>query len=168
MGIMREIYDIFSMQSSQSKRLRLIDLGIIFEMDTSLNNEDVVNAIHSLLSYAFNKNNMEIKDDIFNSIQEAVFYRKVADKVNWDIVIADEKNIQKEDLIWVFEFLGSSHKEKYLGFLKKYMYEKDESISKEAIDAITEIKYNVSSRSPEFEIVRKKILEEIKYKKEEL
>ncbi len=162
MRLDQKIKEIMDTVDKHEKSVKLAELSFILEMDASLNEKDIIDAVEFLIEFIIKEKNQYVKDDVFNVIDDAVFTHHIGKKVNWQPLVDNIEHMSIYDLIWIFPFLAISRDEKYIPLLLKYVNNKNVNIQNYVIDAIAEIKRKVSSSSPEFKKCREEVLSEIR------
>jgi hypothetical protein len=165
MHFKQEIESIMKIADKHEQRVKLAELSFRLEMDTSIEDSDVVELVENVIRYIFKERDQGVKDDLFNVIDDAVFLRQVGEKVNWDLLVDTIQALSTDDLVWVFPFLGASKKEQYVSLLLPYVNHANATVRNYAIDAVTEIQSNVSSNDPTFKEYREEVLSAIRNKK---
>lgn len=94
--------------------------------------------IIALLDFGFKEDNLEIKEEIFNTILTAATYKNI-DNINFDILAYNLDILPEECFYSAVTILGFTFKKDYLVYLTKYLDYKNGSIRADAINAINEI-----------------------------
>lgn len=94
--------------------------------------------IIELIHFGFKEVDLEIKEEIFNTILTAATYKNI-DEINFDILAYNLDSLSEECLHSALTVLGFTYKKEYLIYLTKYLDHKNGSIRADAINAINEI-----------------------------
>jgi hypothetical protein len=138
MDIVEEIKEILALQDPNEKDSRLSVLSGDFEYD-ELNKADVAEGTRLLLSAALQEDNKVLKKEFFHTIDQAVVYQEVGDRINRDPLVISLPSLEKRDLVYILDILGLSGRGKYLPLLDKYAHHSDPEIRKWALEAIEDL-----------------------------
>lgn len=132
-----EIRAILSGSDVEEKTEVLSHLCDVFE---SYNNliDNFKEIIIALLDFGFKEDNLEIKEEIFNTILTAATYKNI-DEINFDILAYNLDTLPEECFHSALTILGFTFKKDYLFYLTKYLDHENGSIRADAINAINEI-----------------------------
>ncbi|KFN10555.1 hypothetical protein [Paenibacillus macerans] len=132
-----ELEAILSGKDNEEKIEILSHLCDIFESyNTAIDNfEDI---ILTLLNFGIKEDNLELKEEIFNTLLTAATYKNI-DGINFDFLADNLENLPDECLHSALTTLSFTFKKKYLSYLTKYLNHKNGSIRADAINAINEI-----------------------------
>ncbi len=132
-----EIRATLSGSDVEEKTEVLSHLSDVFE---SYNNsiDNFKEIIVALLDFGLKEDNLEIKEEIFNSILTAATYKKI-DEINFDILAYNLDTLPEECFHSALTILGFTFNKDYLFYLTKYLDHENGSIRADAINAINEI-----------------------------
>ncbi|MGO4532658.1 hypothetical protein AB4Z30_26545 [Paenibacillus sp. 2TAF8] len=94
--------------------------------------------IIALIDFGLREDNLEIKEEIFNTLLSAATYKNI-DEINFDILAHNLDTLPEECFHSALTILGFTVKKDYLFYLTKYLNHENGSIRADAINAINEI-----------------------------
>lgn len=115
-------------------------LSYLCDVFESYNNsiDDFREIIIALLDLGFKEDNLDVKEEIFNTILTAATYKNI-DGINFDILAYNLDSLPEECLHSALTILGFTFKKDYLFYLTKYLDHENKSVRADAINAIKEI-----------------------------
>ena len=152
MDIAKEAADLVAQQRPEEKRDRLDQLKHVFEHAHNLDPVDVGEGVQILLDTALQVDpaDKEMKEAFLETINDAVVYHDVGDRVNWDGLATELPSLEQKPLLeYGLHLLGFSGQEKYLPVIEQYTHHSDPDVKAMVEDAINEITYRVAHRSEE-------------------
>jgi hypothetical protein len=144
MNIVKDIKEILTLQNPNEKDTRLSMLDDEFEYGCELNIADVIEGTRLLLAAALQEDNKAVQKKFFRTIDNAVLYQEIGDRINWDTLVASLPTLEKRELVYVLDILGLSGQKKYLFILDKYAHHPDPEIKKWAYESNEELEDQVA------------------------
>ncbi len=144
MNIVKEIKEILALQSSNEKDSRLSVLSGEFEYGDELNKADVAEGTRLLLAAALQEDDKVLRKEFFHTIDQAVVYQEIGDRINWDPLVVSLPSLEKRDLVYVLDILGLSEQRKYRSLLDKYARHSDSEIRQWAHEAIEDLEDSIA------------------------
>jgi hypothetical protein len=144
MDTVKQIKEILALQNPNEKENRLSLLDDDFEYGHGFSTADVVEGTRLLLAAALQEDDKGVKKQFFRTIDKAVLYQEIGDRINWDSLVISLPSLEKRDLVYVLDILGLSGQEKYLSLLDKYAHHSDPEVRRWADEAIEELEDRVT------------------------
>ena len=144
MDIIKEVKEVLVQQNPQEKHYILEQISDVLEYHHGLNEADILEGVRLLLSAALQEDDKDVRETFFRTIDKAVLYQEIGDRINWDSLVISLPSLEKRDLVYVLDILALSGKEKYLPILDKYAHHLDPEIRKWAHEAIEELEDRIT------------------------
>ncbi|WP_261129901.1 hypothetical protein [Bacillus sp. Marseille-Q3570] len=138
----REIEQILKGKDEQEKIETVSHLSDVFE-SYNKNIENFEELIEVLLNYALEEQNLEVKEEMFDALANAVTYQNTED-INWDSLERHLSQLSLPCLITAINILGLTHDQKYLPTIKTYTEHENGAVKGEAYLALKEMQQNRS------------------------
>ena len=139
MDILKEIKEILALQNSGKKDSRLSVLSSEFEYGDRLDKANVAEGTRLLLAAALQEDDKVLRKEFFDTIDQAVVYQEIGNRINWDTLAVSLPALEKRDLVYVLDILGLSGQEKYISLLDKYVHHSDPEIRQWAHEALEDL-----------------------------
>ncbi|WP_152392606.1 hypothetical protein [Paenibacillus guangzhouensis] len=135
--VIEELKTILSSSDTDEKTEILSHLCDIFE---SYNNsiDNFNGLVTTLLDFGIKEENLEMKEEIFNTILTAATYKNISG-VDFDILADNLDSLPEECLHSALTTLSFTYRKNYLSYLTKYVDYENRSVRADAINAINEI-----------------------------
>ena len=144
MNIVKEIKEILALQDPDEKDSKLSVLNGEFEYDDDLNKAEVIEGTRLLLATALQEDDKALKKKFFRTIDQAVVYQEIGDRINWDPLVVSLPSLEKRDLVYVLDILGLSGQRKYLSLLDKYAHHSDAEIRQWACESLEDLEDSIA------------------------
>ena len=144
MDIVKEVKEILALQNPGEKDNRLSVLSGEFEYGDELNHADVAEGTQLLLAAALQEDDRVLKKEFFHTIDQAVVYQDIGDRIDWDVLAASLSSLEKTHLTYVLDILGLSGQEKYFSLLDEYAHHADPEVRKWAQEAVEDLEDRIA------------------------
>ncbi|MEO7021414.1 MAG: hypothetical protein ABI234_14760 [Ktedonobacteraceae bacterium] len=146
MNIVEKVNEIVELQNPHEKEDKLEQLSSVFEHGRELNKENIGRGTQILLNAVLQENSddKEMREFFFHTIDSAVVFQNVGDRINWDTLVTALSSLEKNLLEYALNVLGLSGQEQYLQVIETYTHHSDPEISTWADEAINELTYRLA------------------------
>lgn len=149
MGLRKEIEDILQIQDAKEKIRKIEDVEDGFRDSGSLETDEVGEIAAILLNFALGEANDDMKEAIFSLLLTAASWRRIDKYIDWNGVISQISHLTGYSLLYTLELLGWSREKKYISFLEECLNYPDVRVKITALEAISQIWWDMSDKSDE-------------------